>query len=271
MFNQFTELFQTSLKPIDKLVQLNLATANTILHQQGLLIASLIDDSLSFSQNMSATTDITNLIAEQSKFSADVQSQLTEAINQTSGTLTQAQKDAEVILSESLSVFSTKTGQTLIKSQPVVPKALIIEKSEPAPKAAVKAAPKAVVKAAPKAVVKAAPKAVVKAAPKAVVKAAPKAAVKAAPKAVVKAAPKAVVEAAPKAVAKAAPKAVVKAAPKAVVEAAPKAVAKAVPKAEVKAVPTAEVKAVPTAEVKAVPTAEVKAAPKAEVEAAPKK
>jgi phasin family protein len=241
MFNQFTELFQTSLKPIDKLVQLNLATANTVLHQQGLLIASLIDDSLSFSQNMSVTTDITNLIAEQSKFSADVQSQLTEAINQTSGTLTQAQKDAEVILSESLSVFSTKTGQTLIKSQPVVPKA------------AVKAAPKAAVKAAPKAAVKAAPKAVVKVAPKAVVKVVPKAVVKAVPKAVVKAVPKAVVKAVPKAVVKAVPKAVVKAAPKAEVKVVPKAEAKVVLKAEAKSVPTAEAKSVPTAEAKVAP------------------
>jgi phasin family protein len=253
MFNQFTELFQTSLKPIDKLVELNLATANTVLHQQGLLIASLIDDSLAFSQNMSATTDITNLIAEQSKFSADVQSQLTEAINQTSGTLTQAQKDAEVILSESLSVFSTKTDQALVETQPVVPKALIKEKSEPAPKAAVKAAPKVAVKAAPKAAVKAAPKVAVKAAPKVAVKAAPKAAVKAAPKAAVKAAPKAEVKVAPKAEVKVAPKAEVKVAPKAEVKVAPKAEVKAAPKAEVKVAPKAEVKVAPKAEVKAAP------------------
>jgi phasin family protein len=243
MFNQFTELFQTSLKPIDKLVELNLATANTVLHQQGLLIASLIDDSLAFSQNMSATTDITNLIAEQSKFSADVQSQLTEAINKTSGTFTQAQKDAEVILSESFSVFSTNTSQTLVESQPVAPKALVKEK----PKAAVKAAPKAAVKAAPKAAVKAVPKAAVKAVPKAAVKAVPKVEVKAVPK----------VE--------------VKAAPKAEVKAAPKAEVKAAPKAEVKAAPKAEVKAVPKAEVKAAPKVEVKSAPKAEVQAEPKK
>jgi phasin family protein len=235
MFNQFTELFQTSLKPIDKLVELNLATANTVLHQQGLLIASLIDGSLAFSQNISATTDVKNLMAEQSKFSTDVQSQLTEAINKTSGTLTQAQKDAEVILSESFSVFSTNTSQALVESQPVVPKVLVKEQ----PKAAVKAAPKAAVKAVPKAAVKAVPKAAVKAVPKAAVKAVPKAAVKAVPKAEVKAAPKAEV--------------------------------KAAPKAEVKAVPKAEVKSVPKAEVKSAPKAEVKSAPKAEVQAAPKK
>jgi phasin family protein len=226
MFNQFTELFQTSLKPIDKLVELNLATANTVLHQQGLLIASLIDGSLAFSQNISATTDVKNLMAEQSKFSTDVQSQLTEAINKTSGTLTQAQKDAEVILSESFSVFSTNTSQALVESQPVVPKVLVKEQ----PKAAVKAAPKAAVKAVPKAAVKAVPKAAVKAVPKAAVKAVPKAAVKAVPKAEVKAAPKAEV--------------------------------KAAPKAEVKAVPKAEVKSVPKAEVKSAPKAEVQAAPK---------
>jgi len=80
MFNQFTELFQTSLKPIEKLVELNISTASTVAHQQGLLVASLIDDSISFSQNMPVTTDITEFVAEQSKFNADVQSQLTEAI-----------------------------------------------------------------------------------------------------------------------------------------------------------------------------------------------
>jgi len=206
MFNQFTQLFQTALKPMDKLVELNISTASTLAHQQGLFITSLIDDSLLFSQNMTATTDITHFVAEQSKFNADVQSQLTETIKQTSGTLTQAQKDAGVILNDSFSVFSTMTGQAAVENQVIVPQELIQDKSVPAPKAAVKAVPKAAVKAAPKAAVKAAPIAAVKTAPKAAVKTAPKAAVKAAPKAAVKTAPKAAVKAAPKAAVKAEPK-----------------------------------------------------------------
>jgi phasin family protein len=188
MFNQFTELFQTSLKPIEKLVELNISTASTVAHQHGLLVASLIDDSISFSQNMPVTADITEFVAEQSKFNADVQRQLTEAIKQTSGTLNKAKKDAETILSDSFSVFTTKVGQPSAENQPLVPKALIKEKPQAEPKAVVKAKPKAIVKEAPKA--KAAPKAEVKAGPKAKVKAAPKAEVKAAPKAEVKAATK---------------------------------------------------------------------------------
>jgi len=238
MFNQFTELFQTSLKPMDKLVELNISTATTVAHQQKLLIASLIGDSLSYSQNLTATTDITNFLDEQSKFSADVQHQLAEAIKETSGTLSQAKKDAEIILSDSFSAFSTKNNQSVVDNQLIAPKALIKEKpKKAAPKAAAKAAPKAAVKAAPKAVVKAAPKAVVKATPKAAAKATPKAAVKAAPKAAAKGIPKAAVKAAPKAAVKAAPKAEVKAAPKAEVKAAPKAEVKVTPKAEVKVTP----------------------------------
>jgi len=235
MFNQFTELFQTSLKPIEKLVELNISTASTVAHQQGLLVASLIDDSISFSQNMPVTADITEFVAEQSKFNADVQSQLTEAIKQTSGTLTKAQKDAETILSDSFSVFTTKVSQSSVENQPLVPKVLIKEKPQTEPKAVVKAKPKAVVKAKPKAVVKAKPKAIVKVAPKAQVKAAPKAEVKTAPKAEVKTAPKAEVKTAPKAQVKTAPKAQVKAESKAQVKAESKAQVKAESKAEVKA------------------------------------
>ena len=154
MFNQFTELFQASLKPIEKLVDLNISTASTVAHQQGQVIASLINDSISFSQNMSVTADIAHFVAEQSKFSANVQGQLTEAMKQTSGTLTKAQKDAEVIISDSFSVFSTKMSQTLTENQAVIPKELIKEKSQPAPKADVKAAPKADVKAAAKSALK---------------------------------------------------------------------------------------------------------------------
>ncbi|NQY86656.1 MAG: TIGR01841 family phasin, partial [Colwellia sp.] len=195
MFNQFSALFQTSLKkPIDKLVELNISAASIVAHQQGLFIASLIDDSLSYSRNISATTDIAKLIADQSKFSADVQSQLTEVIKKTSGTLTKAQKDAEVILSDSFSAFSTKASQSVVENKAAVPKVVIKENSQPAPKAEVKVAPKVEAKAAPKAEVKAAPKAEVNAAPKAEVNAAPKAEVKAAPKAEVKAAPKAEVK-----------------------------------------------------------------------------
>jgi phasin family protein len=254
MFNQFSELFQSSLKkPIDKLVELNISTASIVAHQQGLLIASLIDDSLSFSRNISATTDITNLIAKQSKFSADVQSQLTEAIKETSDTFTKAQKDAEAILNDSLSVLSTKTTQALTENQPVAPKNILEEKPKAAPKAAVKVAPKAAVKVAPKAAVKVAPKAAMKVAPKAAVKVAPKAAVKVAPKAAVKVAPKAAVKVAPKAEAKVAPKAEAKVAPKAAVKVAPKAAVKVAPKAAVKVAPKAAVKVAPKAAVKVAP------------------
>jgi phasin family protein len=207
MFNQFTELFQTSLKPIEKLVELNISTASTVAHQQGLLVASLIDDSISFSQNMPVTTDITQFVAEQSKFNADVQSQLTEAIKKTSGTLTKAQKDAETIVSDSFSAFTTKVSQTSAENHPLVPKALIKEKPQAAPKAAVKAKPKAAVKAKPKAAVTAKPKAAVTAKPKAAVTAKPKAAVAAKPNAAVAAKPKAAVAAKPKAEVNTAPKA----------------------------------------------------------------
>ncbi len=234
MFNQFTELFQTSLKPIEKLVELNISTASTVAHQQGLLVASLIDDSISFSQNIPVTTDITELVAQQSKFNTDVQSQLTEAIKQTSETLSKAQKNAETIFSESILVFTTKVNKASTEEQPLVPKALIKENSQATREVVVKAKPKAAVKAKAKAEVKAKPKAEVKAKPKAEVKAKPKAVVKAKPKAVVEAKPKTVVEAKPKAAVKAKPKAEVKAEPKAVVKAKPKAVVKAEPTIEVK-------------------------------------
>ncbi|KGJ95626.1 TIGR01841 family phasin [Colwellia psychrerythraea] len=234
MFNQFTELFQTSLTPIEKLVELNISTASTVAHQQGLLVASLIDDSISFSQHIPVTTDITELVAQQSKFNTDVQSQLTEAIKQTSETLSKAQKNAETIFGESLLVFTTQVNKASTEEQALVPKALIKENSQATREVVVKAKPKAAIKAESKPAVKAKPKAAVKAKPKAVVKAKPKAAVKAKPKAEVEAKPKAAVKAKPKAEVKAKPKAVVEAKPKAVVEAKPKAEVKAEPKIEVK-------------------------------------
>ena len=208
MLNQFKELFNTQESPIEKLVELNISTANTVAHQQSLLIASLVDNSITFSQSMSATPDLINFMDAQSKFNADVQNQLSESIKTASETLNKAQKDVESILNDSLSAFKVETEKKSAESQPIVPKELI--KSKAAPKAEVKAAPKAKVKAAPKAKVKVAPKAEVKVAPKAEVKAAPKAEVKAAPKAEVKVAPKAEVKVAPKAAVKAAPKAKVK-------------------------------------------------------------
>ena len=197
MFNQYTGLFKTSLEPINKLVELNISTVNTVAHQQGQLIADLVDNSITFSQSISITTDITNFLAEQSKFSTGIQNQLSEALKQTSETLTKAQKDAKIIINESFSGTTVKASASSIDSQAMVPKILIKEK--PAPRAKVKVALKAKAKAKAKAKVKAAPKAEVKAAPKAEVKVVPKAEVKAAPKAEVNAAPKAEIKAAPKA------------------------------------------------------------------------
>ncbi|MBA6291002.1 TIGR01841 family phasin [Colwellia sp. MB3u-70] len=176
MFNQFTDLFQTSSDPIDKLVKLNISTANAIAHQQGLLITSLFNDSMSFSQKMMTTPDINIFVAEQAKFSTYVQNELTDAIKQTSETLTHAQKDAEEIINDSFAVFSTKVSETLVENVAVAPEALNKNKTQPAKQAAVQTpAPKqAKVKTTPKAEVKATPKAEVKATPKAEVKATPK-------------------------------------------------------------------------------------------------
>jgi len=225
MFNQFTALFNTSLKPIDQLVKLNITTANTVAHQQGLLIVSLVDGSASFSQNMFATKNISDFITEQSKFNTDVKNQLTETMRQTSGAFTKAQKDAGIILNNSFSIFSTKVGE----STPVISNQPIKEKT----KAAVKATPKAAVKVASKAAVKATPKVAVKVASKAAVKVA----VKVASKAAEKATPKAAVKVASKAAVKVAPKVAEKATPKVAVKVASKAAEKATPKAAVKVAP----------------------------------
>jgi phasin family protein len=178
MFNQFTDLFQTSSDPIDKLVKLNISTANTIAHQQGLLITSLFNDSMSFSQKMMTTPDINIFVAEQAKFSTYVQNELTDAIKQTSETLTHAQKDAEEILNDSFAVFSTKVYDTLVENVAVAPEVLNKNKTQPAKTAAeqttVKATPKAEVTATPNTEVKASPNTEVKATRKFEVKATPK-------------------------------------------------------------------------------------------------
>jgi phasin family protein len=150
MFNQFTDLLQTSSDPIDKLVKLNISTANAIAHQQGLLITSLFNDSMSFNQKMMTTPDINIFVAEQVKFSAYVQNELTDAIKQTSETLTHAQKDAEEILHDSFAVFSTKASETLVENVAVVPGVLNKNKTQSAKQAAVQTSAQTTAKAAPK-------------------------------------------------------------------------------------------------------------------------
>jgi len=230
MFNQFTALFNTSLKPIDQLVKLNITTANTVAHQQGLLIVSLVDGSASFSQNMFATKNISDFITEQSKFNTDVKNQLTETMRQTSGAFTKAQKDAGIILNNSFSIFSTKVGEStpVISNQPIKEKTKVAVKV--ASKEAVKATPKVAVKVASITAEKATPKAAVKVASKAAVKVASKAAEKATPKVAVKVASKAAVKVAPKVAEKATPKVAVKVASKAAEKATPKAAVKVAPK-----------------------------------------
>ena len=222
MFNQFTDLFQTSSDPIDKLVKLNISTANAIAHQQGLLITSLFNDSMSFSQKMMTTQDINIFVTEQAKFSTYVQNELTDAIRQTSETLTHAQKDAEEILNDSFAVFSTKVNETLVENVAVVPEVLNKNKTQPAKQAPVKTSTQTTGKAKPKTDIKATPKADVKATPKTHVKATPKADVKTTLKTDVKATPKTDVKATPKADVKATPEADVKATPKTDVKTTPR-------------------------------------------------
>ncbi|OUR61636.1 hypothetical protein A9Q74_08385 [Colwellia sp. 39_35_sub15_T18] len=266
MFNQFNELFKSSLKPLDQLVELNISTVNSVAHQQGLLIANIIDESISYSRHVSTDIDLSIMVSDQGKFGSEIQNQVFETVKQTVDTITQAQKSAESIISGSFATFSAEitksVSEPVLKKIPQMTANGKVVKDTVAPKAAAKVAPKAAAKVAPKVEAKAETKVMQKAAAKVAPKTAAKVTPKVAAKAETKVTPKVTAKAETKVTPKVTAKAETKVTPKAAAKVAPKVEAKA----ETKVTPKAAAKVAPKVEAKA----ETKVTAKAAAEVAPK-
>ena len=62
MYEQFTEQFQTSLKPVTALMEINIKAVEALAEQQASFFTSAMNDSLAYTQDISSQTDLASLL-----------------------------------------------------------------------------------------------------------------------------------------------------------------------------------------------------------------
>ncbi|NQY89835.1 MAG: phasin family protein [Colwellia sp.] len=97
MFTQFYDISQASLKSFEKLFKLNVSTAQAIANQHSTLFANVVDDTIAFARAVSLDKDFPSVMADQKKFNSAICYDTLETWQQTTVTLAQLQKEAELI------------------------------------------------------------------------------------------------------------------------------------------------------------------------------
>ena len=114
MFTQFNYISQASLQSFEKLFELNVSTAQTLVNQHNTLFANVIDDTLEFARNASLDRDFPSSVADHKVFSSAICYDTLEAWKQTTATLTQLQKEAELIFRSSYKYTSDESATKVV-------------------------------------------------------------------------------------------------------------------------------------------------------------
>ena len=114
MFTQFNYISQASLQSFEKLFELNVSTAQTLVNQHSTIFYNVIDDTLEFARNASLDKSLPSAVADHKEFSSAICYDTLEIWKQTTVTLTQLQKEAELIFRSSYKYTSDESATKVV-------------------------------------------------------------------------------------------------------------------------------------------------------------
>lgn len=114
MFTQLNTLSQTSLHSFEKLIELNVLTVQAIADQHSTLFTNIVDDTLAFVLHSALTKDLQSAVSEQNKFSSTIYYETLNTWKQTTDTLVEGQKEAELIFMPT-NKYTSEEGNTKVE------------------------------------------------------------------------------------------------------------------------------------------------------------
>jgi phasin family protein len=118
MYEQFTEQFQTSLKPVTALMEINIKAVEALAEQQASFFTSAMNDSLAYTQDISSQTDLASLLKIQKEYSEDFSDKLITATKDMYAVMVESQDKKNAILKEAFTKVQAMASTMTVAPKP---------------------------------------------------------------------------------------------------------------------------------------------------------
>jgi phasin family protein len=118
MYEQFTEQFQTSMKPVTALMEINIKAVEALAEQQASFFTSAMNDSLAYTQDISSQTDLASLLKVQKEYSEDFSDKLITATKDMYAVMVESQDKKNAILKEAFTKVQEMASTMTVAPKP---------------------------------------------------------------------------------------------------------------------------------------------------------
>jgi phasin family protein len=118
MYEQFTEQFQTSMKPVTALMEINIKAVEALAEQQASFFTSAMNDSLAYTQDISSQTDLASLLKVQKEYSEDFSDKLITASKDMYAVMVESQDKKNAILKEAFTKVQEMASTMTVAPKP---------------------------------------------------------------------------------------------------------------------------------------------------------
>ncbi len=116
MFDQITEQFQKTMKPVSELAAINVKATEQLMQQQTNLFTGMMNDGMSFAQNLSGQKDVAAAMEAQKSFTEGTQEKLVSAAKDAYAVITETQEKASEVLKGAFAEAKETTSAAATKA-----------------------------------------------------------------------------------------------------------------------------------------------------------
>jgi phasin family protein len=96
------EQFETAMKPLNSLVELNTKTIEQLVSQQTALITSILNDSITQAKALSSQTDFTAAVESQKSFNEALQAKVSDSAKEVYAVVTKTSEEVSTLVKDSV-------------------------------------------------------------------------------------------------------------------------------------------------------------------------
>lgn len=98
MYTQMTEQFQTSMKPLTELMEINIKTIETLTEKQTSFFTEAMSDGLAYTQDITSQTDLASILKVQKEYGEDFQEKFMATTKELYSTMVDAQDKISAVM-----------------------------------------------------------------------------------------------------------------------------------------------------------------------------
>lgn len=116
MFEQFTEQFQSAMKPANNLMAVNIQAFEKLAQQNTSLLTEVVNDTMTFTKGLASQKDLNGFINAQKAFTEELQSKFASAAKDMYSVLTETQEQTADMYKEAFSKITPAAAKAAHKA-----------------------------------------------------------------------------------------------------------------------------------------------------------